>query len=126
MSLIALRKQVLCFKGFCNIGVIVNDRREALLIDAGLDGRVARQIKSMLDENQLKLKGIILTHAHADHYGGASYLSESSGARIYCGSEEKSVIDNPILESVCLFGGAYPPAELRRSTPLLTMNAPLV
>ena len=122
MSLIALRKQVLCFKGFCNIGVIVNDRREALLIDAGLDGRVARQIKSMLDENQLKLKGIILTHAHADHYGGASYLSESSGARIYCGSEEKSVIDNPILESVCLFGGAYPPAELRRKF----FNAPKV
>ncbi|MHC1761588.1 MAG: MBL fold metallo-hydrolase [Negativicutes bacterium] len=109
-----MRKQVLCFKGFCNIGVIVNDRGEALLVDAGLDGRVARRIKSVLDENQLKLKGIIITHAHADHYGGAYYLSESSDARIYSGIEEKSVIENPILESVCLFGGAYPPAELRR------------
>ena len=115
-------KQVHCFKGFCNIGVIVNDRGEALLVDAGLDGRVARRIKSVLDENRLKLKGIILTHAHADHYGGASYLSESSGARIYCASEEKSVIDNPILESLCLFGGAYPPAELRRKY----FNAPKV
>jgi len=45
--------------------------------------------KSVLDENQLKLKGIILTHAHADHYGGACYLSESLGARIYSGIEEK-------------------------------------
>jgi glyoxylase-like metal-dependent hydrolase (beta-lactamase superfamily II) len=114
MGLLALRQNVFCIKGFVNIGVIVNDRNEAVLVDAGLDERVARRVKNMLDENRFSLKGIIITHAHADHYGGASWLCENSGARIYSSTVEKGVVENPILEPLCLFGGAYPPVELRR------------
>jgi len=122
MKLLELRKNVFYISGILNIGVIANHRGEALLIDAGLDERVARRVKIVLDESKLTIKGIIITHAHADHYGGACYLSENSGARIYSSELEKGVINNPILEALSLFGGAYPPAELRRKF----FNAPKV
>lgn len=122
MKLLALRGNVFYLKGFGNIGVIKSDRGDALLVDAGLDERVARRVKTALEEQGLTLKGIIITHAHADHYGGAAYLSANSGARIYASELEKGVIANPILEALCLFGGAFPPAELRRKF----FNAPKV
>ena len=114
MNLHTLRKNVFYIRGFVNIGVITNSRGEAILVDAGHDENMARRLKSVLDENGLSIKGIIITHAHADHYGGACYLSGNSGARIYAREIEKGVIENPILESLSMFGGAYPPAELRR------------
>lgn len=122
MKLLELRKNVFYISGILNIGVIANDRGEVLLIDAGLDERTARRVKVVLDESKFKIKGIIITHAHADHYGGACCLSEQSGARIYSSKLEKGVINNPILEALSLFGGAYPPAELRRKF----FNAPEV
>ncbi|MDF2572585.1 MAG: Glyoxylase, beta-lactamase superfamily [Sporomusa sp.] len=122
MKLLKLRENVFYIRGFVNIGVIANARGDALLVDAGLDERTARRVEIVLDENKLTIKGIIITHAHADHYGGACYLSEHSGARIYASELEKAVINNPILEALGLFGGAYPPAELRRKF----FNAPRV
>jgi glyoxylase-like metal-dependent hydrolase (beta-lactamase superfamily II) len=122
MKLLELRKNVFYISGILNIGVIANERDEVLLIDAGLDERIARRVKAVLDENKFKIKGIIITHAHADHYGGACCLSQLSGARIYSSEMEKGVINTPILEALSLFGGAYPPAELRRKF----FNAPKV
>jgi len=71
MKLLELRKNVFYIDGILNIGVIANDRGEVLLIDAGLDERTARRVKVVLEDYNFKLKGIIITHAHAVHYGGA-------------------------------------------------------
>ena len=114
MNLQTIRENVLYIRGFVNIGIITNSRSEAILVDAGHDENMARRLKNTLDEKGLLIKGIIITHAHADHYGGACYLAENSGARIYARDIEKGVIENPILESLIMFGGAYPPVELRR------------
>ncbi len=122
MKLLALRKNVFYISGILNIGVIANERDEVLLIDAGLDERTARRVRVVLEENNFQLKGIIITHAHADHFGGACCLAEQLGARIYSSEVEMGVINTPILEAVSLFGGAYPPAELRRKF----FNAPKV
>lgn len=95
-----------------NMGLIVNEQKEALLVDAGIDDSVARKLRRLVDENGFTLKGIIITHAHADHCGGAPYLVKSTGAKVYANSLEKSVLENPILEPVYLFGGACPPHPL--------------
>jgi len=96
-----------------NMGLVINDQGEALLVDTGIDDSVARKVRRLLEENNLILKGIIITHAHADHCGGAPYLVKSTGARVYATGVEKAVLENPIWEPVYLFGGAYPPGPLR-------------
>jgi len=96
-----------------NMGLIVNDRREALLVDTGIDESVARKVRRLLEENGLHLKGIIITHAHADHCGGAPHLVKATGARVYATAFEKTVLEFPVWEPLYLFAGAYPPAPLR-------------
>lgn len=96
-----------------NLGVIVNQHKEALLIDTGIDDSVSRKVKRLLEENGLRIRGIIITHAHADHSGGAAHLAKTTGARVYASEAEKSVLENPLLEPVYLFSGAHPPAPLR-------------
>ena len=96
-----------------NMGMIVNERKEALLVDTGIDDSVSRKVRRMLEEKGFTLKGIIITHAHADHCGGAPYLVKSTGAKVYATGIEKTVLEYPVWEPVYLFGGAYPPQPLR-------------
>jgi glyoxylase-like metal-dependent hydrolase (beta-lactamase superfamily II) len=55
----------------------------------------------------------IITHAHADHFGGAAYLKKSTHIPLYATALESSIMENPILEPIYLFNGASPIEELR-------------
>ncbi|MBE7000037.1 MAG: MBL fold metallo-hydrolase [Clostridia bacterium] len=52
---------------------------EASVVDPGGD---YQKIKTFLDENQLKLKNIFLTHGHFDHILAVAQLREATGARV--------------------------------------------
>lgn len=101
------------FRGGSNMGLIVGDEGQGLLIDAGLDKDAARKLRRSLDELGAELKAIIITHAHADHFGGGHYLVRNLGVPAYAPALEAAVIANPILEPLYLFGGAEPARELR-------------
>jgi glyoxylase-like metal-dependent hydrolase (beta-lactamase superfamily II) len=62
---------------------------------------------------RVKLVAVLVTHAHADHFGGAATIRARTGAPVYAPALESAVIENPILEPLYLFSGALPPAELR-------------
>ena len=96
-----------------NLGLITKPGGQALLIDTGIDASTARKIRRLLEENDLELEGIVITHAHADHSGGADYLVKTTGAPVYASPAEKTVLEFPLWEPVYLFGGAYPPLPLR-------------
>jgi glyoxylase-like metal-dependent hydrolase (beta-lactamase superfamily II) len=93
--------------GGVNIGVIRNGE-EVLLVDTGLDKDSGRKTLRALEDEGLKIKAIINTHSHADHFGGNAYLVRSTGAKVYASSVEAGIIQNPLLEPVYLFHGAYP------------------
>ncbi|MDR3588305.1 MAG: MBL fold metallo-hydrolase [Negativicutes bacterium] len=112
MNLNKIRANTYYIDGAVNLGVITSGS-DAMLIDAALDDSTSRKVRRLLEENGLKLKAIIITHAHADHCGGAPYLVKATGAKVYAAMGEKSVLETPLLEPVYLFGGAYPPAALR-------------
>lgn len=64
----------------CNCSVIGDAQtREALVIDPGDE---IERILAVLAKHQLKLKQIIVTHAHIDHVGGAMKLKAATGAPI--------------------------------------------
>jgi glyoxylase-like metal-dependent hydrolase (beta-lactamase superfamily II) len=64
----------------CNV-YLIKDGDSAYLIDAGTD--------AVLISKQLKeLDGIIITHAHFDHYAAASALQKEFGCPVYVHSED--------------------------------------
>jgi glyoxylase-like metal-dependent hydrolase (beta-lactamase superfamily II) len=72
--------------------IILGDQQaqEAIVIDPGDE---AAHIHQRLTELGLKLKQIVLTHAHIDHVGGALKLKKLTGAPIYLNEN-----DLPLLE----------------------------
>jgi len=99
--------------GAVNLGLVTTAPDRAVLIDTGLDESVGRKVRALLAAQDLRLEAIVITHAHADHCGGAPFLAKATGAKVYAPALEKAVLEAPILEPVYLFGGAYPPAALR-------------
>ena len=75
----------------CNCTVLGDEEtREAMVIDPG--DEVTRIVKR-LNEQGLKLKQIIVTHAHIDHVGGALKLKRLTGAPIFLNEN-----DLPLLQ----------------------------
>jgi glyoxylase-like metal-dependent hydrolase (beta-lactamase superfamily II) len=100
-------------RGGTNAGLIVRDG-QAVLVDAGLDRDTAKKILRAVGSLSLQLAGILITHAHADHFGGAALLRSRTGAPVYAPVLEAAIVSNPLLEPLYLFSGATPPSELRR------------
>ncbi len=64
----------------CNCTVLGDPAsREAIVVDPG--GNLA-EIEGVLLRNGLRLKQIVVTHAHLDHIAGAKLLSERTGAPV--------------------------------------------
>jgi glyoxylase-like metal-dependent hydrolase (beta-lactamase superfamily II) len=95
-----------------NMGLIVRDGK-GLLIDAGLDKDAAKQVLRATRELDATLEGVFLTHAHADHFGGAHVLQSRLGVPLYAPSLEAAIMENPIIEPLYLFAGASAIRELR-------------
>ena len=74
--------------------------REAAVIDPGGD---AGKIIEALQKNNLKLKYIILTHAHFDHAGAAAELQEETGAQVMVHEKDAILLKNTDAQAA-LFG----------------------
>lgn len=65
----------------CNCSILGDEEtRTALVIDPGDE---LEKIQAILDRHQLKVEGIIITHAHVDHVGAAAELRRRTGAPVY-------------------------------------------
>ena len=62
---------------------------EAIVIDPGDE---AERIHDRLTKHGLKLKQILLTHAHIDHVGGALKLKQLTGAPIFLNEDDQSLL----------------------------------
>jgi glyoxylase-like metal-dependent hydrolase (beta-lactamase superfamily II) len=100
------------FHGAVNIGYF-HHQDKGLLIDAGLDAQAMKKVVKQLDEHQLPLTHLFITHAHADHYGGAAYLQKIKEVYTFAPNIEEAILRYPILEPLYLFQGNIPIDELR-------------
>jgi hydroxyacylglutathione hydrolase len=75
----------------CNCSVFGDEQsREAVVIDPGDE---IQKILAILEKHQLRVKAIIITHAHIDHIGGAAKLKAATGAPVYMNAS-----DHPLSE----------------------------
>jgi glyoxylase-like metal-dependent hydrolase (beta-lactamase superfamily II) len=112
MQLIGLQENTWVIQGGANIGVIAHEGR-CLIIDSGMDKDAGQDILKQVKKLGLTPTALLITHAHADHFGGAHYLVRQTGLKVYATRVEASVMSGPILEPLYLFGGAQPPRELQ-------------
>jgi len=82
-----------------------------IIFDAPIDKDKAKKVKKIIEENEIKPKFLILSHHHADHTGGASYLKEYFNLTVLTSESEKLFIENPMIEPIYLAQGANPPKE---------------
>jgi len=112
MKLIQITETEYYFQGAVNIGYVLNDEN-GMLIDAGLDKQTMKKVIKVLDEKGLPITHLFITHAHADHYGGARYLQEERKVYTFAPKWEDAILTYPILEPLYLYQGNMPLKELR-------------
>jgi hydroxyacylglutathione hydrolase len=66
-----------------------NGASEAIVVDPGDE---APRLLSAIDELELDVKAILLTHTHFDHLGAVAPVAEATGAPVYCPALEVAVL----------------------------------
>ena len=112
MKRVELASGVFHLQSGSNVGLVVRDGK-GLLIDTGLDKDAARRALRAADELDVALEAVFITHAHADHFGGAYLLQRRAEIPLYAPALEAAMMENPIVEPLYLFSGAAPIGELR-------------
>lgn len=79
---------------------LIVDEDEALVIDPGTAGdpggdRLSETMKSLGLDIRRNLAGIICTHGHPDHAGGAGRLKKTSGAPVMIHEDDAETLRNP-------------------------------
>ncbi|HVO97772.1 MAG TPA: MBL fold metallo-hydrolase [Bryobacteraceae bacterium] len=76
----------------CNCSIFGDEMtREAIVIDPG-DNIDA--ILAALAKHHLKVKAIVITHAHIDHIGGAAKLKAVTGAPVHMNAADQELYDH--------------------------------
>jgi hydroxyacylglutathione hydrolase len=76
----------------CNCSIFGDEQsREAVVIDPG--DEISR-ILTILAKHKLRVKAIIITHAHIDHIGGAQKLKAVTGAPVYMNASDQELYDH--------------------------------
>ena len=108
MALKRITENAAYITGAVNVGVIETEGGGAILIDSGLEKRVARRLLDTLKKEGLFPLAVINTHGHPDHCGGSAYLKQEAGVEILASRPEAVLMENPWLEPRYLTCGAEP------------------
>ncbi len=76
MQLIELQENIWVIQGGANIGVIAHEDH-CLIIDSGMDKDTGQNILKQVKKLGLTPTALLITHAHADHFGGAEGNEQS-------------------------------------------------
>jgi len=105
---VALSDRAWCVDHATSVAVVENDRR-AFMVDAGLDENLARKMVNDLAQRGIALEAVVVTHAHADHFGGAAFAAARTGARVLAPAVDALTLGHPDLEPWTLWAAAPPP-----------------
>lgn len=86
-----------------NVYLCFNDEtKEGFIVDPV--GDITR-IDAMIQKNEVKLVGVLLTHGHFDHIGAADTVREKYGVKIYASELEAHTLADPEFNRGVPIGG---------------------
>lgn len=92
----------------CNCSIFGDEQtHEAIVIDPG--DNVA-EIESILERHGLRVKAIVITHAHIDHVAGAKLLKRNTGAPVYMNPSDQELLS--MLDVQARWLGVAPPERV--------------
>jgi hydroxyacylglutathione hydrolase len=91
----------------CNCSIFGDElSKEAMVIDPGDE---IGEIETILLKHGLRVKAIVITHAHIDHIGGAAKLRATTGAPVYMNSRDRELANHLDMQAAWL--GVETPAN---------------
>jgi glyoxylase-like metal-dependent hydrolase (beta-lactamase superfamily II) len=94
-----------------NVG-FVRCGTDCVVIDTGIDEDAGKRILKTATTLGLRIKAIVNTHSHSDHYGGNAFLVQRTGGEVLAPAGESWVLEQPWLEAAYLSQGAVPLPQL--------------
>ena len=89
----------------CNCSIFGDEQtREAIVVDPGDE---IAAILEIVARHNLKVKAIVITHAHIDHVGGAEKLKQATGAPVYMNQHDSEL--HKMMEMQAGWLGVKPP-----------------
>src|ERR1700676_5519364 len=96
----------------CNCSIFGDEQsREALVVDPGDN---IDDILAILAKHSLRVKTIVITHAHIDHIGGAAKLKAATGAPVVMNALDQELYDHLDVQASWL--GMEAPARIAIDT----------
>jgi glyoxylase-like metal-dependent hydrolase (beta-lactamase superfamily II) len=84
----------------CNCSIFGDEQtREAIVVDPGDN---IDQILAILARHGLRVKAIIITHAHIDHIGGAAKLKKVTQAPVHMNANDQELYDHIEVQAAWL------------------------
>lgn len=106
MKLIHVKGNTYYIRGGTNTGVYICKDKEVLIVDPGLPGFRVKSIIKLFKDNNIKLKWIMITHEHNDHYGAIHQLKNEYNEAITMATESSKIyVENQKLFSTYIMGG---------------------
>ena len=98
----------------CNCSIFGDETtRDAIVVDPGDN---IDQIEAILERHKLRVKAIVITHAHIDHIGGAAKLKRATGAPVYMNENDAELRD--MLDVQAAWLGMEAPERTETDTPV--------
>ncbi len=92
----------------CNCSVVGDEKtREAMVIDPGDN---IEDVIAVIEKHSLKVKQIVITHAHIDHIGGAMKLKAKTGAPILLNQNDTTLLK--MMDVQAAWVGMRPPGTV--------------
>ena len=95
-----------------NTYLVFNKERDCVIIDPGNKVKSEEEeLENFVKENNLSVKGILLTHPHLDHFAGAEVLCKKYSVPLFMHKDGEKLIESMVFSADAM---GFPPTDISK------------